>query len=294
MAKDHTIAATQGNAMGKFVLISKESAYPGASGGEQDHRRNETRAMLPRAVLPLPSEEPRLGFVAVVDPLALRRDCISRVVQNWITPSQVIPVSAASELEELRGNYGDSIKMVLMNIGSFGSSEEVVARNVAWLHANLPDVPIVVLGDEEDADGIALLMSMGIRGFVPSSSEPRVARCALELVEAGGSFAPAATLLDRLRTLRDTGAKHHMAGSDDKPRCLGPVETGEHGTLSDRQAEVMQLIARGLPNKAIARKLGMCESTVKVHVRQILRKLGAKNRTEVALISLKSANDVPN
>jgi len=46
---------------------------------------------------------------------------------------------------------------------------------------------------------------------------------------------------------------------------------------------VLELLGQGRPNKVIAQRLAMCESTVKVHVRQIMRKLGATNRTEVAL-----------
>ncbi|MCS6780698.1 MAG: response regulator transcription factor, partial [Geminicoccaceae bacterium] len=55
------------------------------------------------------------------------------------------------------------------------------------------------------------------------------------------------------------------------------------GWLTPRQREVLELLGQGRPNKVIAQRLAMCESTVKVHVRQIMRKLGARNRTEVAL-----------
>ena len=60
--------------------------------------------------------------------------------------------------------------------------------------------------------------------------------------------------------------------------------------FTPRQAAVVEAIARGKANKLIARELDMCESTVKVHVRRIMKKLGARNRTEVALI----ANGLPN
>ena len=47
--------------------------------------------------------------------------------------------------------------------------------------------------------------------------------------------------------------------------------------------DVIKLLRDGLPNKVIARRLDMAEATVKVHVREIMRKIGAQNRTQVAL-----------
>ncbi|TAI67711.1 hypothetical protein CWO89_01580 [Bradyrhizobium sp. Leo170] len=54
--------------------------------------------------------------------------------------------------------------------------------------------------------------------------------------------------------------------------------------LTARQNAVLELLSRGESNKAIARRLGMREGTVKVHVRQILRKFGLMNRTQVAAV----------
>jgi DNA-binding NarL/FixJ family response regulator len=55
--------------------------------------------------------------------------------------------------------------------------------------------------------------------------------------------------------------------------------------LTERQTHVLDLLRNGLSNKLIARKLEMTEATVKVHVRHLMRKLGAANRTEVAVIA---------
>lgn len=58
---------------------------------------------------------------------------------------------------------------------------------------------------------------------------------------------------------------------------------GEDAHLTDRQREVLQLIAKGLPNKVISRQLNLSPSTVKAHISAILRALGARNRTEAAM-----------
>jgi two-component system, NarL family, response regulator LiaR len=63
---------------------------------------------------------------------------------------------------------------------------------------------------------------------------------------------------------------------------------GRHEALSERETEVMFLIARGLANKQVARELGITQSTVKCHVSGILTKLGLPSRTQVALYAART------
>ena len=102
------------------------------------------------------------------------------------------------------------------------------------------------------------------------------ARQAVALVLAGGSYAPPGLLLAADRRPPPSAAAREPSRP---PSAAGPVID----RLTLRQREVLALLGQGRPNKVIAQRLSMCESTVKVHVRQIMRKLGAKNRTEVAL-----------
>jgi DNA-binding NarL/FixJ family response regulator len=60
-------------------------------------------------------------------------------------------------------------------------------------------------------------------------------------------------------------------------------------TLSPRQLDIAKLIADGFANKRIAHELCIAETTVEVHVKGILRRLGVKNRTEIASILLRSS-----
>jgi DNA-binding NarL/FixJ family response regulator len=61
-------------------------------------------------------------------------------------------------------------------------------------------------------------------------------------------------------------------------------DAARHRSLTARQKAVLELLSRGDTNKVIARRLGMREGTVKVHVRQIMRKFGVTNRTELAVV----------
>jgi DNA-binding NarL/FixJ family response regulator len=99
---------------------------------------------------------------------------------------------------------------------------------------------------------------------------------AIRLVEAGGSFFPA----DRILAARGrpTPAQAKITTSQQK------------SLFTDRQAAIVDAIRRGKANKVIAYELNMRESTVKVHVRNIMKKLNAKNRTEVAFLTTQHAN----
>lgn len=75
-------------------------------------------------------------------------------------------------------------------------------------------------------------------------------------------------------------------------RDVGPREVGEHGdwiedALTPREIEVLELLGEGLPNKAIAERLGISHQTVKFHVASISAKLGASNRTEAVRLALR-------
>jgi DNA-binding NarL/FixJ family response regulator len=116
----------------------------------------------------------------------------------------------------------------------------------------------IVMSNIEDIALIRMMLEQGVRGYIPVSLPLEVAIEAIRLVEAGGVFVPASSLMT-------------------------PSE-GLHGHFTARQATVVEALCQGKANKRIAHELNMCESTVKVHVRNIMKKLRAKNRTEVALI----------
>jgi DNA-binding NarL/FixJ family response regulator len=88
---------------------------------------------------------------------------------------------------------------------------------------------------------------------------------AIRLILAGGTYAPLRFLSDAQSTQGEAPATAHGLG------------------LTPRQTEVLGLLARGLPNKLIARELGLTEATVKVHLLAIFRVLQAHNRTEAVV-----------
>ncbi len=125
-------------------------------------------------------------------------------------------------------------------------------------------IPLVLLGDTPGPADLSALLRAGVRGFLLSDAAAADVGAALECVARGF------LVLDPLlgRALPPVAA----TPLSDEPEVLGP--------LTDREREVLQLVALGLPNKAIARRLNVTEHTVKFHVGSILAKMGASSRTE--------------
>lgn len=135
-----------------------------------------------------------------------------------------------------------------------------------------PSAAIVLMVDHYDAGLVSRAMAHGFVGLISTSMSADLMLCVLRLILAGGTyfpcepawFAPAAAI-----PLAET------------PSVAG-ARRGSYG-LTPRQLDVLAYICQGMSNKIIARALGMRETTVKAHVMQIMRRLNAENRTQVAL-----------
>lgn len=131
-------------------------------------------------------------------------------------------------------------------------------------------VPIVVMSDCDEVDLVVAAMENGASGFMATNISIEVAAHALRLVAAGGQYFPVDVLLSARK------------GMGEKSKAS--VE-GQKRMFTRRQIAVIDAVRRGKANKIIAYELNMCESTVKVHVRNIMKKLNAKNRTEIAYLA---------
>jgi DNA-binding NarL/FixJ family response regulator len=122
--------------------------------------------------------------------------------------------------------------------------------------------PTVLMSDGDDPSDAVSALGKGLRGYIPATMSLREALEAMRLVAAGGMFVPVSSLLAAVR----------QAPAKEQPgSCFSP-----------RQAAVAAELCKGKPNKIIAYDLNMCESTVKVHVRNIMKRLKVRNRTQVA------------
>jgi two-component system nitrate/nitrite response regulator NarL len=146
------------------------------------------------------------------------------------------------------------------------------------IKARFPDARIVILAETFEADGISAAWRAGAHGFCLTNSQREILVGSLELVMLGETILPSAFILSMTGLHADHAAP---LPADNAGRCETYQLSGRK--LSVREAQILEYLRDGAPNKVIARQLNLSESTVKVHVKAILKKVGACNRTQAAL-----------
>jgi DNA-binding NarL/FixJ family response regulator len=212
---------------------------------------------------PVAKDRPATSSIAIVDRRALGRDVLTAALG---AAEGGYSSRAYAEIGDwLVDENRHSTSAILLGLVGAGSDDSDLSADLQNLTREYPRIPVIVMGDSKHPSEIIEILSHGARGYIPTDVSLGVAIGALSLAIAGGVFVPASAL-------RDTGQA---------PRQRQP-EAGTVFGLTERQAEVAEAIARGKPNKIIAYELNLSESTVKVHTRSIMKKLQARNRTEVA------------
>lgn len=144
---------------------------------------------------------------------------------------------------------------------------------LALLRERHPETTVVVLSGVEDDEMIERSLSGGAAAVVRKSISPADLPVLLRQVLQGGvHFATP-------RIARAVVTQATRQSRLDEARAEACGETG----LTARELEVLEMVARGLPNRTVAEQLFLSDQTVKRHLRKVYRKLGVANRTEAAL-----------
>jgi len=128
------------------------------------------------------------------------------------------------------------------------------AESVRELRQMIPSTPIAIVSASEDMNDIRQVIKSGANGYIPKSSCNEVMLGALQLILSGGLYLP--------------------------PQWMEESATSQHASLTDRQLELLKLLVVGKTNKEIARDLSISDKTVKAHLTEIFKRLGASNRTQ--------------
>jgi DNA-binding NarL/FixJ family response regulator len=200
------------------------------------------------------------------------RPLLRQLLHGFIaSTAQMRVVSAPSIKDWLRSGRSAEPSVILLSIPDGGRLPGSLSELLIPAHDPLASVAVVVQSNDRPGHQVLELLKIGVHGFIPTSVSTEVAVQALRLVCAGGTFVPSSCL----HSLPD--------------RAQGTSDGA--GFLTGRQLQVVEAIRQGKPNKIIAYELNMCESTVKVHVRAIMKKLKARNRTEVAYLYSSGISD---
>ena len=158
------------------------------------------------------------------------------------------------------------------------SAIESLMQPFAKILDEYPDAPVLAIVQDCCADVAEELIQRHVTGIITADSSIDMVIAALRFALAGGSFAP--PVLVRAHTAPQDPAPPPQAMRAETPELASQHET----TFTPREIEVLHRLRQGLQNKIIAYELGISESTVKVHLRNVMKKLHASNRTQVAFM----------
>jgi DNA-binding NarL/FixJ family response regulator len=157
--------------------------------------------------------------------------------------------------------------MVLMEL-DLPERESVTEKLVAL--AAVGELPIAILADTLETDRLAEILRCGVKAILPRSASAAEILPAVEAA-ATGLVVLHPDAIDSLLTL--------LPASERAVEVTTPLQA-----LTPREIEVLGMLAEGLGNKAIAKRLGISEHTVKFHVSSIFSKLNASSRTEAVTL----------
>jgi Response regulator containing a CheY-like receiver domain and an HTH DNA-binding domain len=209
----------------------------------------------------------------LVEPNTLLREGLRRI----LTDTRFNVVASCAGFSEVR-TYETSDRPFML-IVSAGADREDAFRQIRQMKAEHGAAKIVALVDRYDLQEVLSAFRAGADAYLMKSVSCEVLTKSLDLVMLGEAIYPAA-LLELVRG--QVPVAEEQPDDPDEVLMEAGSKLGKRG-LSVRETVILRCLMQGDSNKIIARKFDITEATVKVHVKAILRKIRAKNRTQAAI-----------
>jgi DNA-binding NarL/FixJ family response regulator len=203
----------------------------------------------------------------LVDDHALIRAAVRQAIEG---PDVVVVEEAEGFAEALEAGEKARPDVVLVDIGLGGSRDGLLL--VRELSPRLPNTTFVMLSASgSDADLLEAVMA-GARGYLTKNVSPDALLRAVRSARRGELAMPRAMAARLVQRLADAA------------RNRGGLDGPEVARLSEREREVLRLLAKGRTDREIAEALTISPRTAETHVAAILRKLEVRNRSEAAMV----------
>jgi len=220
--------------------------------------------------------------ILFADDHTLVREGIRPFLRELANDVEVLEANNLPGAEE-QAKTGGKLDLILLDLKMPGMNGFNGITKFAQSH---PDVPIVILSGHYNRKDVIAALDYGVSGYIPKNIGGMAMVNALRLVLAGEKYLPSEAFSD--------------TGTDEDESILNPGTNGnakevdpKFATLTQRETEILAHLIEGQTNKEIARALELQEITVKIHVRNIYRKIGAQNRAQAVKITIESGWQAP-
>lgn len=203
--------------------------------------------------------------ILITDEHPLYRDRLALDLEQQFPDTIIIQASNFSQAVKII--YEESgIDFILLDLDM---SDVKWEEGIKFLKQKAPDVKIIALSACEDIREIMKILDLGIKGYIPKRADTKAVKEALKSILNGGTYFP-------------TALSKSNSEVSDTHRYKVKIKN-----LTNRQSQVLDLIAEGKSNKQIAYEMGVSEATVKLHINALLRSLNVNNRTQAVITAQK-------
>jgi DNA-binding NarL/FixJ family response regulator len=201
-------------------------------------------------------------------------DCLLQAIE---TEFAQVSVLQTEDLQSACNLSDQSVPLIFVDLALFDQLERW-APDLMQAHPSAM-IALVQTDSRRSVPIEDILRSNLICGVLPMHLKLDIWLAVIRLLLIGGEYIPSALL-------RPLIAEKIVAPQPTKPigHHHGHYDAGELGGLTERELQILELVARGLQNKVIAAALQLSEHTVKIHLHNIITKLGTSNRTQAAAI----------
>lgn len=214
--------------------------------------------------------------ILVADDHKLVRDGLRPFLQELDSGAEILDAANIDEALKVVEN-ADGLGLVLLDLMMPGMDG---LKGLHALLAKCPGVPVVIVSGYSSREHVVAAVQAGASGFIPKTVSGTAMVNALRLVLSGEKYLPSSTFFDDPTTLMPMP----MPPQPTRPGTLMPP----FDKLSRREGEILVLLVEGRTNKEIAIALELQEITIKVHLRNVYRKIGAANRAQAVRIAMSS------
>lgn len=208
--------------------------------------------------------------VLIVDDHALVRHGMSFVVRECLEDAETVEAGSAAEAIEAMGEEPIDIALVDVRMPDADGLDLLRDMKARW-----PTVPVIMLTTFDHAQYVRRALAEGASGYMLKDATPADLGQAIRVALSGGGNVLSPRAMQNLFDTMDSGSR----GGSETPHRL-------QASLTQRETDILALLAEGRSNRDISRGLFLSEKTVKAHLAAVFRKLGVANRTQAAMAAV--------